>query len=514
VKINYKELLKWFLIALLLSAGIYYLFPSVSAADDSPYGEPLKYVPRIAQGDTVYLNETIDISGATGWAGPDGEFRVAYYGQYVDDPTPGELDPSYVLTLPGKAHSLSVASQYRYWFDPAIFGDKTGGYWYQFISNTSTMNGNEGSGNLRAFRVMWGKRPAANATVFKNVTYEAPVIELGTLLPEVKVADYLVARGDPLDLAGLGERFWVFGRIDGIYDYRKTTIPAANISRMEPGTYTIVVPRPGPNTIWEASYMRDYKGEWLVPGLYGKEPVLISGLQPLVVFTKFKEMLKGTDDNYDDYRLEIEEPTITLDSVDELNSTGMYDIRGYTNAAAGTLITVTLDEDKSYVKLIKFRTTSSPAVRSSPGNMSQWQVLMPIHYDELSGLSGNQQHTLTARSALGGIVYKDFWVATAPEGLQKAPASIKYTSDRNPFVPTPTPEIVKVTVTVQLPPEVHTITVHELETPSPSDWGGLVIGIGWIWLVYGVIAIAGLVLLIVALYFVWVWWRGRKVRVY
>jgi hypothetical protein len=36
MKINYKELLKWFLIALLLSAGIYYLFPSVSAADDSP----------------------------------------------------------------------------------------------------------------------------------------------------------------------------------------------------------------------------------------------------------------------------------------------------------------------------------------------------------------------------------------------------------------------------------------------------------------------------------------------
>lgn len=480
-------------------------FPYVSAEDanltnvsyvivnyQNPYGAPLDYIPSIEQGETVYVNDTIDISRVAGWPGPDGEYRMAWYGKWFSTTSPEDIDPLYILKLPGKARSGKVATQYKYYIDPDIFADRTG-WWYQFYSNTSTRVGTESSGNLRAFYVSSNPRSITQqnntTTMYGSGTYTEKVEPVQPLMPEKHITDLLVARGDKPDINVSNQRAWVFGRVDGLYGIERN-ITADDIWTLEPGEYNVVLQSPGQNTIYDVTL----SGNYLIPGLYGKQPIDISSTKQnaYVMQEKFKGMVKDTDDRISELRMEVQEPEITLEQIDEiyLNGITVLDIRGYTNAAKGTEITVTLDEGKSFKSYIAERTKTTEAVRTDPGAMSYYRVYLPIDYDTLSAANA-LNHTIAARTAIGGVVYKDFWISVLPADSFKPNATIKYIENRNPFVPLPTPivqtvekEVTKVVV------EYRNVTVIEKEefdyakfiyTGIPIFFGilGAVLLIGW-----------------------------------
>ena len=88
-----------------------------------------------------------------------------------------------------------------------------------------------------------------------------------------------------------------------------------------------------------------------------------------VVYAKLNEMLAGTDDILTEYKMELDFPYITINRADELyiNDRTVLDIRGYTNAANNTEITVVLDEKTTYYKDVAKQTVKTNAVRTSPG---------------------------------------------------------------------------------------------------------------------------------------------------
>lgn len=541
MQINYRGLILVLGIAALLIVLLALIAPPVDAVELTSYPlnssvtviypieeGPLEEVYRIHQGENVYLNDTLDISGVTGWPDSRGNYYLLYFGRYETAFSPGELDPSFILQLPDKVYSTHRESQYRFYIDPAIFTDRPG-YWYQWTSNTSRAFGGEPAGNLRAFKVISSFRPVFNTTsnqteiIYKPGNYTEPEIKPAPLMPERHIADYVVARGDNLTFSGPTEdhRLWLFGRVDGIYGVEGDMIASDLMQNLEEGTYTMIAQSPGNNTIYDAS-CGPATGNWsvawnrpgdpecgrLIPGLYGKAPVDIP--QPSagsVVRDMFMKMLAGSDDTLATYKVEVKDPYITLDRADEVwvKGTTYLDVRGYSNVADGTPITVVLDNGKSYKDFIKLRKVTTSAVRTSPGNLSYYRALVLIDWENLAANAMN--HTLTASTALGGSIERDFKISIMPKDSYRPNATLKYIEDRNPFVPTPTP-VVNTVIVTQTVKVVETVKV--IETPDESDYfrigGGLVWGIGqWAAVIVILLAMLG-----AAGYGVWVLWRGRK----
>lgn len=390
--------------------------------------QTLPLVPYIYQGDKVYLNTTIDISGVA---------PPYPYLAYWDGVDMYDSPPSYNFSLPD-----TKKGYYQFWVDPEIFGQRLG-RWYKY-------NGEfEPQGNNLAFVVVpydfynytirYPNGTLVNSSEIIEAVYEdKPPIKEASLLPDRHEADYIVAKGDPIVWPDGGYRLWVFGRVNGIYDYAGSTIPAADVETLESGRYTLAVHVPGGNTVFEARYANNT----LYPAFYGKSAVPVFGLTPPLVLERLKTMLADTDDSLYEYMMEVDTPYITIRQADETVRDGLdyLDVRGYTNVANGTEITVTLDS--KYMKGFKGTGT---AVRTSPGNLSYYRVYVPFNWDELAADARN--HTLIAKTAIGGSVEKDFKVSLLPPDSFKPNASIKYIEDRNPFVPTPTPVVVEKVVT-------------------------------------------------------------------
>jgi len=475
---------------------------------DSVVSVPMSEIPRITQGETVYINDTVDISGVVGWPGSDGEYKIAWYGSYETAYSPYDQDPAYILTLPGRYRSTDHESQYWYYFSPEVFQQRTG-YWYQFTSNASKERGDESAGNLRAFYVKSTYRPVFNSTSnqtegsYESGNYTKTVIKPAPLLPERRVADYVAARGQAISWPAGGYRLWMFGRVNGVYDNRDNVITAEQVQTLEPGRYTMMVHVPGNNSIFEASI----DGKRILPGLYGRQPIDITGKLPPAVMADLKGILAGTDDSLFEYTVDLQEPYITIERADELylmNRT-VLDVRGYTNVANGTPITVSMNEGKTYYKFIPLWTAKTEAVRDSPGNLSQYRAYVPVDWDNLAANAMN--HTLTAKTAIGGSMQKDFKISIMPADSFKPNATLKYIEGRNPFEPTPTPEIRTVTV-VQTVKVIQTVEI--IQTPDTSDYGKVFEGgVWWIgtWIVLGIIVV--LILVLVG-WLVLIWWRGRK----
>lgn len=493
---------------LLLSAGACASYVIVEIPEGNisvPYHPG--YVPRIEQGDNVYLNDTVDITGVTGWPDDMGDFHLVYYGKWVTAPSPGDLEPEYVLTLPGKYRSGNLPSQYTFYVDPAIFEERPG-YWYQFISNFSRLRG-ESSGNLRAFRVIGQYIPVFNTTsnqtegYYESGVYHQTVIKPPSFLTERHVADYVASRGQDIEWPAGGYRLWMFGNKYGVYDVRENTITSKQMQGFETGRYTMAVHVPGNNTIFEASL----ENGTLIPGLYGRQPIDITGKLPPTVLLDLKSLLAGTDDSLYEYIVDLQDPYLTIEQADEVYLGGktVLDVRGYTNVANGTGITVTLDEGKTYYKFIPIWTATTTAVRDSPGNLSQYRAYVPIDYENLAADARN--HTLTARTAIGGNMQKDFKISVMPADSFKPNATLKYIEDRNPFVPTPTPIIRTVTVIQTV---VKTETVVVVETPDKSDYGKVFEGGLFLLGVYAVVIVAAAIALAILIYMISVTIRARK----
>jgi hypothetical protein len=267
---------------------------------------------RIEQGSNVYLNDTIDISGMG-----HGQLRLAWYGKYSE-----YNDPQYIISF-----TLFKREQMNFWIDPAIFSTRTG-MWYQYYGNITEPNG-----NLAAFRVLNGHRNLTvtfpNGTVVNQTEYirnasmfKPLVIPQTSVLPEVHVADYLLAIGDPLIIkTGEKAHVWIFGRVDQTYgetDTDNMTFEGKRFENFEPGLYTMVIQRPGKNTEFDIRYSNkslQYRDGW-----NGVKTIDTQPMVPQVVYAQLVSLLGKTDDDYTIYSLEIQQPERSEEHTSELQS--------------------------------------------------------------------------------------------------------------------------------------------------------------------------------------------------
>lgn len=431
--------------------------PQISAAPDNNVS-----YPRITQGSIVYLNETYDISGVTGWAD-----KIAWYGAYAVYPDPS-ISPQ-VITLPGLTHT-SATSQYYYYIDPAIF-TKYPGDWFQYYGTSQTAP--EPNANLLAFRVEFSRPVVFNATnqsgvisynVLNNVTtVNQPVKPF--ILPTKMVSDYIVARGDDLNVTvNQSTHVWIFGRVDGVYD-RATVNNSVDFQRdviqsLEPGAYKILMQTPiDPNiTIFTVKYDADTNTiRWFQPDTFTVNSLLLDGMSPMVVLDKLEHIFPQSRDTYKVFNLAVQEPYVSIERFDTawINGAEVLDVRGYTNVANDTPISVTLDPQRQTVRSFKENTFIGYVQDEGNGNMRDYRVLVPIDPNNMA----NGMHTLEANTTLGGEVYHDFPIEEMPADSYAPNATVRYVGDRNPWVPTPTPVIEVHNVTGPMVTVIQTVTI-------------------------------------------------------
>ena len=401
----------------------------------------------------MYVNDTIDIAGMG-----HGQLELAWFGKY------GEFDdPQYIYKF-----SLFRSEQENFWLNPDIFASRTGP-WYQFYGNTTEPNG-----NLEAFRILNKYRNQSvtypNGTTIdtsegtSNQTPDLPIPK-PTILPEIPVSDYVVAHGDPLSINT--SKLWVFGRVNSIYN-SNGNLTINQILSLEDGSYKIVSHEAGNNTIFEVGYnpsTKTFTSPWK-----NVQDVSIYGSQPMLDIDRFYQMIRGTDDKIETYNLVVEEPAVTVVSIDEVDvgnripiawEPGMtlLDIRGYSNVRNDTTITLVMDPQIQTARTLKANTYTTQAIQTSPGNKSMYQIYIPINKNEMP----NGMHTISVTAAIGGSMLHDFPISELPADSYVPNATLKYIGDRNPWVPTPTPEVIIQKEMVPVPGPVVTVVV------TPSD---------------------------------------------
>lgn len=501
--------LKWIIgllgICILILAIVTLFFPAVSAEEVAlsdqtiyPYNEPY----RIMQGQNVYVNDTIDIAGI-GW--PTG---LAWYGKYQ------EYDqPQYIYEFTNFRRSLQ-----NFYLDPAIFEGKSG-VWYQYYGNLTERNG-----NLDAFKIVNAYRNQTatypNGTVIEtkhsmsNVTPEYKV-KPEPVVPEIGVSDYLLALGDPLQIDR--DRVWVFGRTDGIYAH-SGNFTVGEIQQLSPGYYKIVTHDAGKNTVVDVGFDTAKDSFWMTEYDLSTGPKVttesILGSQPMLDIDKFYWMIKKTDDKVQTYDMVVEEPEVSIVSIDEVDvgnkipiawEPGMtlLDVRGYTNTAAGTKLTFIMDPDDQTARTLRANTYTTLATRTSPGNKSMYQVYIPINKNSMP----NGMHTLLVNTPLGGSMRSDFPISELPADSYVPNATLKYIGDRNPWIPTPTPEVIIKKEVITVPGPVVTVIVTPSNEQVRAQQEVVTNDKIGFWIPRIITATIGLIVL---LYLISVWLRSRK----
>lgn len=138
------------------------IFPSASAADSS--------ISYIYQGQTIYVNDTIDISGAVS---PYPELA------YWDGFNMYNSAPAYTITLPNNRKGW-----YNFYVDPAIFATRLGS-WYKYDEKI----GYESHGNNLAFVVA-----KENIT---QVILNAPSSEIKGIVTPISIPSIPISQTTP-----------------------------------------------------------------------------------------------------------------------------------------------------------------------------------------------------------------------------------------------------------------------------------------------------------------------------
>lgn len=154
--IDWKMVMWLVLLAVILSFSVYFIAPSASAEEENITiitTETLGIPYYVQQGDTVYVNETIDISGIMA-----GVLNLAYYGGYDE-----ETGPQYLLNITG----VGKKAYYRYYVNPEIFRTRLG-KWYKWNGHVET------NGNTLAFVVRPERLPIHTINQTTNETLQNP----------------------------------------------------------------------------------------------------------------------------------------------------------------------------------------------------------------------------------------------------------------------------------------------------------------------------------------------------
>lgn len=403
----------------------------------------------ISQGENVYLNETVDISQVMGWG-----YGIAYYGNSGDAPT-YIIEPKNVYTL---------------YIDPKIFSSRTG-TWYQWEGNISSSS----KGYDVAFVVIGRERNIINTTNISIDLENVSSVGVHYEVPSKHIADYLVARGDPLDIKLMRTaNVWIFGENDMICN-KRTVGGYARFNREEinslvPGTYSLLIQYPGDNAEFNAVY--DGKNSTintLATHLEGWNiySTSVKGFSPLNILDTLKTEINKTDDTYELFTLSVAHPYISIISRDNVDSSIVTDkgtiiVTGYTNVAEGTVLNFSVDDVNFKNTRVKPFTSILAKATDNPGDMRYFVAYIPFYYSDLTVGA----HTITGTTAIGGAITVDFYVYSLPEGSERPDTSTKYINGSE-FIPQPTPQIIKVVETQVVEKKVEVVrTVQVVQTPD------------------------------------------------
>ena len=459
----------WWLLALgiVLSFAVTMISHNASAAIITQNNTVLNTSYYVYQGDTVYLGDLLDLSGATlpyptlaYWDGFD---------MYV-------TDPSYTIDLPTTRPGLT-----HFRVDSTIFSSRLG-RWYKY-------NGAyEPNSNNLAFVV--AKTPRASETVgnntipLQNPNQTPAILPPNTFLPIRHVSDYLIARGDGFRIPGNGTaNLWVFGQRDSIFDYKSVNsvmnVTPTVINTLSAGSYTMLLQMPKTPTSDYAVRYNAAKGaiEWFDPGAFTVNSWYASGQTPLTVLSKLESIFPQTADTYMLFNLTVQEPAISIDRIDvmnqlndtsadasiTLNPASYLDVKGYTNVAPNTVIQAVVDPDFA---LSEQNTWKDAIVTSSQGtvggDMREFHFVIPV---DLYNLPMGKHFVGVRVPKFGSAVTTgDFTIYGSPTGNFVPNKTIRYISGQygpEEIVPTPTPVVVTQIVT-QVVTQIVTVPV----TPS------------------------------------------------
>ncbi|MCK9591451.1 MAG: DUF3821 domain-containing protein [Methanoregula sp.] len=490
---NWRNFLLFLLAAILLSIAI-------------GLWHPVSAYYYVEQGDFLYVNDTVDISGVAA-----GILNLAYYGINSEE----NLDTQYLLKLP-----KNKSGYYAFYLDPKIFGNRIG-TWYKWNGEI------ESNGNTVAFKIR-PQRQAVNASG-ATVNVSPPVSNQSgkeppriPILPLRTVADYLVARGNSLKISSPDAiSVWIFGARDMLLDYhaynKSVDIPANEINALSPGRYTILLQEKEPGYSGDSAIRYDNVSnsiQWFDEVTFTVQRFNMDDQTPDNILAKLKSVFPVTHNRYQLFSLEVEEPTISIDeinAVNQLNYTGAPQaeglimgaasyviVKGYTNVEPDTLIQVVVDADFNQPGDLVWKDAIVTASQGEPGGiMRDWKVLVPLDlYNMPSCGTGKCEHFVSARTGLSDAVISTapFYIYENPEGNAIPNKTMRYISGRygpEELVPTPTPitvthEITRVVtqvVTVPVTPSNEQVLVQQRiaqKEISEQNWNKTVsyIGIG------------------------------------
>lgn len=479
----------------------------IPTSTPKPITTPTHY---ISQGESVYLNDTIDISGVVA-PYP----KLAYWNGY----DMYDSNASYIITLPPYK-----SGYYHFYLDPSIFETRMG-KWYKY-DDKFEKNGNNLAFVIYPQSMKNSTMRYANGTlvnISEMILNNYTDIEMPIQPPvEIKhVSDYLLAKGDSFSIkTNETTNVWLFGRVNQLLDYKSTNITSINISNdilygWESGSYTIITQTLG-NASKNFTVKYDQTSQqikWFDPISFTINVLNTNGFSPQVLLEQFKKIIPETVDKFKTYKLELQSPSIEIQSISEIltpnytideagvmeyNTNISYiEVKGYTNVAIGSVLKFVVDEKQQTPRTLDSHTTTAVSGGSNdPGDMRWFDVLIPI--DKYHLALGD--HTVTAYTNLStsGSIYT-FTLYAAPPNSYVPPKTIRYISGKygpEEFVPTPTPIIQTVTVTIPGPTQTVIVTV----TPSNEQvreqqkviadeniktWGsriiiaGIIIGIVW-----------------------------------
>jgi hypothetical protein len=438
---------------------------------------------RINQGDTVYIGQHVDMSGAI----PPYP-QIAYWDGY----DMYDKAPSYNITMPDYK-----SMYYDYYIDPDIFLTRLG-KWYKYDGTY------ESRGNNHAFTVALMRKNQTlrfpNGTIInqsfylQNETINRLINPLPEILPEKHESDYLITTEESFNITvNKTSALWLFNGEDNSILYTvgnsQLVFDTTNISHLQPGTYSILIQSIGNGTQGFDVIFTNNTIRWFNQKTFTINEVDTSSMVPSVAIERLKEIFPLTRDKYVIKRLSVQYPEVIISQMNEMYSisaktyyrdisrkgnVSVMDVRGYVNTLPHVNITVKLDATNTYIKDAKFTTFNVTPQGDYDGNWRQWRVNIPFYWD---ALESGRMHSLSAQSILGGgTAYSDFMINEMPSDSYVPSDTVKWVGDRNPWVPTPTPEIVKeiTQVTVIQTREIPVAPSNEtiLEQQRVAYWEG------------------------------------------
>jgi hypothetical protein len=457
----------------------------VALRNQSPYFAPYKNNTRIIQGQCVEIGGVYDVSGVIGWTTLLDYNAFGYYNRYQDAYDPFDNSTlTYTLKMPNNRKGY-----FQFYIDPDVFNNREG-YWYQQSGNY------ERAANKRAFYVSEQCIKPVNETVFVDVDNK-PILINPKVIETKHVSDILLSNDDPLYLNMTGlYRVWVFGNTKSILSretYLNESRPVLSQRESRPlteGSYSLLLQNYGADSRYGVDYVESDRNseplKQLVPSLRSQQVADVTGLQPRMVEEKLTNILDGTDDVYYTYKMEVQEPYVSIDGYQEIkiNNKSVLEVTGYTNKMPGTPVTLYIDRENQTKQSIKFPSMTIMVDNGSIGDYRTFHGYLPLMYDNIPP----GEHQLTAVLPSGITSQVSFYVRAELEPNHQDPKYYQWI-DGQPFVPTPTPiviekEVVKevtkevvVVKTVNIPVDYNTLAEETLWKAIPIIAGVVIVGI-------------------------------------